>query len=130
MLKRDFIMVQIEELGKVLAQLVGLRHSDNSRKAESLTNKLYESLQIDKDFLLTSDMETIRRRLDQGDHAGLQRMELAAKTLLEESYQDKNESTLLLSKAKEMLLYIQQSDNTFSIERVELIDLITKKLEE
>lgn len=129
MLKKDFIMVQIEELGKVLAQLTGLRHSDDGRKAEGFTNKLYESLKIDKDFLLTSEMETIRLRLDQGDHAGLQRMELAAKTMLEESFQNKNQSSLLLSKAKEMLTYIQKLDNTFSIERVELINFITKNLE-
>lgn len=129
MLKKDFIMVQIEELGKVLAQLAGLRHSDDGRKAEGFTNKLYESLKIDKDFLLTSEMETIRLRLDQGDHAGLQRMELAAKTMLEESFQNKNQSSLLLSKAKEMLTYIQKLDNTFSIERVELINFITKNLE-
>lgn len=128
MLKRDFIMVQIEELGKVIAQLIGLRNTDNARKTDQLTNRMYQSLKVDKDFLLTTNMDTIRKRLDEGDHAGLQRMELAAKTLLEESFLDKKQALLLLSKAQEMMVYVQKSDVTFSIERVELIDFITRKI--
>ena len=85
-------MVQIEELGKVLAQLFDIRHDSNDGKSESLIDTLYTSLKIDKHQALTMDLETLRIKLDQGDHAGLQRMELIAKTMLEESFHNSIEA--------------------------------------
>ena len=121
-------MVQIEELGKVLAQLFDIRHDSNDGKSESLIDTLYTSLKIDKHQALTMDLETLRIKLDQGDHAGLQRMELIAKTMLEESFHNSIEARALLTKAKDILTYIQKSDQTFSLERVELIDFISNLL--
>ena len=123
-------MVQIEELGKVLAQLFDIRHDSNDGKSESLIDALYTSLKIDKHQALTMDLETLRIELDQGDHAGLQRMELIAKTMLEESFHNRIEARALLTKAKDILTYIQKSDQTFSLERVELIDFISNLLKD
>ena len=123
-------MVQIEELGKVLAQLFDIRHDSNDGKSESLIDTLYTSLKIDKHQALTMDLETLRIKLDQGDHAGLQRMELIAKTMLEESFHNSIEVRALLTKAKDILTYIQKSDQTFSLERVELIDFISNLLKD
>ena len=123
-------MVQIEELGKVLAQLFDIRHDSNDGKSESLIDTLYTSLKIDKHQALTMDLETLRIKLDQGDHAGLQRMELIAKTMLEESFHNNIEARALLTKAKEILTYIQKSDQTFSLERVELIDFTSNLLKD
>ena len=45
MLKRDFIMVQIEELGKVIAQIIFNRNSnDGARKNPELIQSVYTSL--------------------------------------------------------------------------------------
>ncbi len=123
-------MVQIEELGKVLAQLFDIRHDSNDGNSASLIDTLYTSLKIDKHQALTMDLETLRIKLDQGDHAGLQRMELIAKTMLEESFHNNIEARALLTKAKEILTYIQKSDQTFSLERVELIDFISNLLKD
>lgn len=123
-------MVQIEELGKVLAQLFDIRHDSNDGKSESLIDTLYTSLKIDKHQALTMDLETLRIKLDQGDHAGLQRMELIVKTMLEESFHNSIEARALLTKAKDILTYIQKSDQTFSLERVELIDFISNLLKD
>jgi len=87
MLKRDFIMVQIEELGKVIAQIIFNRNSnDGARKNPELIQSVYTSLKLDNDFLLNTPIDGIRTYLDGDDSCGLQRMELAAKTLLEESF--------------------------------------------
>ena len=123
-------MVQIEELGKVLAQLFDIRHDSSDGKSASLIDTLYTSLKIDKHQALTMDLETLRIKLDQGDHAGLQRMELIAKTMLEESFHNSIEVRALLTKAKDILTYIQKSDQTFSLERVELIDFISNLLKD
>ncbi|MDD2436602.1 MAG: hypothetical protein PHG27_04780 [Massilibacteroides sp.] len=121
MLKRDFILVQIEELGKVIAQLIDNRNHGVSRKTDQLIESIYSTLKIDKDFLLSHTPEEILQLLDGEDNAGLQRMEIAAKTLLEEGYLvDDNHG--LLKKAREILLYIQKHDRTFSFERINLLD--------
>ena len=44
MLKRDFILVQIEELGKVIAQLIDNRNHGVSRKTDQLIESIYSTL--------------------------------------------------------------------------------------
>jgi hypothetical protein len=123
MLKRDFILVQIEELGKVIAQLIDNRNHGTSRKTDQLMESIYSSLRTDKEYLLSHTPEEIRQILEGEDKAGLQRMEIAAKTLLEEGYRiDDNHD--VLSKAQNMLCYIQEHDQTFSLERINLLDEI------
>ena len=65
MLKRDFIMVQIEELGKVIAQIIFNRNSnDGARKNPELIQSVYTSLKLDNDFLLNTPIEGIRTYLE------------------------------------------------------------------
>ncbi|MCD7935478.1 MAG: hypothetical protein LUG98_01315, partial [Tannerellaceae bacterium] len=108
MLKRDFIIVQIEELGKVIAQLIFNRHEGGARKNPPLIQTVYNSLDTDQNYLLNTSPEEIRKKLDKEDNAGLQRMELAAKTLLEESYLYPEKAEEIRKKVKEILLYVQQ----------------------
>ena len=113
MLKRDFIMVQIEELGKVIAQIIFNRNSnDGARKNPELIQSVYTSLKLDNDFLLNTPIDGIRTYLDGDDSCGLQRMELAAKTLLEESFLlPEAQGKKLRARAKELLEYIQRNAN-------------------
>lgn len=122
MLKRDFILVQIEELGKVIAQLLHQRNDGASRKTDVLMKTIYSSLRVDKEYLLSHTMDEIHAILDGEDKAGMQRMELAAKTLIEDSYIYKDKTSLY--KAQEILLYVQKNDLTFSVERMDLLDEI------
>lgn len=125
MLKRDFIMVQIEELGKIIAQLIAWRNVNNAaaRRTEAF-QQVYSSLDTDQDFLLESTPEQILSQLDEGNRTGILRMELAAKTLVEASFFNPAKKEQLLRKAKQLLEYIQMHDNTFSLERLEKINEI------
>lgn len=129
MLKRDFILVQIEELGKVVAQLISLRkvNNDAARKTESI-RQVYSSLKTDTAFLLETPVEEIFARLDEGGRSGLLRMEIAAYTLLEESFLNPVLKEQMLRKAKAILEYVQMHDSTFSIERIEKISEIDSLL--
>lgn len=129
MLKRDFILVQIEELGKVVAQLISLRkvNNDAARKTESI-RQVYSSLKTDTAFLLETPVEDIFFRLDEGGRSGLLRMEIAAYTLLEESFLNPVLKEQMLRKAKAILEYVQMHDSTFSIERIEKISEIDSLL--
>ena len=83
MLKRDFIMVQIEELGKVIAQIIFNRNANAARKNPELIQTVYSSLKLDQDFLMTTSPEEILRSLDNEDNGGVLRLEIAIKTLIE-----------------------------------------------
>lgn len=115
-------MVQIEELGKVIAQMLDLRDTDAARKIPNLIQVVYSTLDVSTDYLMATPPADIHAYLNKDDNGGLQRMEIATKTLIEESliYPIKRQEMIL--RAQELLEYIQKHDNTFSLERVALID--------
>jgi len=121
MLRKDFIMVQIEELGKVIAQIVSQRDTDAARKIPQLVETVYASLKLDRDFLFDSTPEKLEAYLNGEDGEGLKRMEIAAKLLIEEAYLYPTRQAEIRQKAKGLLEYIQAHDNTFSLERISLL---------
>ena len=130
MLKRDFIMVQIEELGKVIAQIIFNRNANADRKNPELIQTVYSSLKLDQDFLMTTSPEEILRSLDNEDNGGVLRLEIAIKTLIEDSYLQPENQPQILLRAKELLEYLQAHDSTFSLERVNLLNEIEERLKE
>ncbi|MDL2245868.1 hypothetical protein LJC54_10270 [Parabacteroides sp. OttesenSCG-928-J18] len=124
MLRRDFIMVQIEELSKVIAQLIAQREMGATRRIPEQIQTVYDSLPLDRHLLLTASPEEIRRMLDREDSGGVLRMEIAIKALIEESYLYPDKKQEMLLRAKELLEYLQQTDVTFSFERVNLLGQI------
>lgn len=115
-------MVQIEELAKVVLQIIANRHANAARKVPELIQTVYNSLKLDRDALMTTTPEVLIARLNQDDNGGIQRLEIAIKTLIEESYLYPAQQKEMLLKAKELLLYIQAHDHTFSLERVALLE--------
>ena len=130
MLKRDFIMVQIEELGKVIAQIIFNRNANAARKNPELIQTVYSSLKLDQDFLMTTSPEEILRSLDNEDNGCVLRLEIAIKTLIEDSYLQPENQPQILLRAKELLEYLQAHDSTFSLERVNLLNEIEERLKE
>ena len=130
MLKRDFILVQIEELGKVIAQIIFNRNANAARKNPELIQTVYSSLKLDQDFLMTTSPEEILRSLDNEDNGGVLRLEIAIKTLIEDSYLQPENQPQILLRAKELLEYLQAHDSTFSLERVNLLNEIEERLKE
>ena len=121
-------MVQIEELGKVIAQIISQRNTSAARKNPALIQRAYSSLKIDSTGLLNMPIEDIVSQLNGEDMAGLQRMEIAARLLIEDSYEHPESRHQMLKRAKEMLVYIQAHDQTFSLARVSLLENIEQQL--
>ena len=119
-------MVQIEEIGKMVVQLVLNRNDGydgndgNPAQSEDLLATIYKSLQTTTDFLLTHSPAEIREQLNLDDGCGLERAELAAKTFIEESYR-REDPLPLRRKARELIEFVQANDNTFSLERMQLL---------
>ena len=107
MLKRDFIMIQIEELAKVVLQIIMNRNTNAARHTPELIQTIYSSLKLDRPTLMTAQPEELVRRLDSDDNGGILRLEIAVKTLIEESYLYPDEEQAMLQKAKTILEYIQ-----------------------
>lgn len=128
MLKRDLIVVQIEELGKMIAQVVFNRNNNAADKNPALIQDVYDNLKLDQGYLMTTAPDDILRFLDNEDKGGILRLEVATKTLIEESYLQPDKAQQILIRAKELLEYLQTHDNTFSLERVNLLNDIELKL--
>lgn len=130
MLKRDFIMVQIEELGKMIAQVIFNRNNNTAGKNPELIQTVYDNLKLNQDYLMTTAPDDILRFLDNEDQGGMLRLEIAIKNLIEESYIQPDKRIAILLRAKELLEYLQLHDNTFSLERIDMlknIEEITQK---
>lgn len=121
-------MVQIEELGKMIAQVVFNRNNNAADKNPELIQDVYDNLKLDQGYLMTTAPDDILRFLDNEDKGGILRLEVAIKTLIEESYLQPEKAQQILIRAKELLEYLQTHDNTFSLERVNLLNDIELKL--
>ncbi len=121
-------MVQIEELAKVVLQLITNRNANAARRNPELIQTVYTSLKLDRPSLMTVPPEELIRRLDSDDGGGIPRLEIAVKTLIEESYLHPDEEQEILQRAKLLLEYIQTHDNTFSLERVSLLDELKQRI--
>lgn len=128
MLKRDFIMIQIEELAKVVLQIITNRNTNATRHTPALIQTVYNSLKLDRPTLMTVPAEELVHRLDSDDNGGILRLEIAVKTLIEESYLYPEQRQAMLQKAKTLLAYIQTHDKTFSLERVNLLNELEREL--
>ena len=128
MLKRDFIMIQIEELAKVILQIITNRNTNASRHTPELIQTVNNSLQVDRPTLMTVPPEELIRRLNNDDNGGVLRLEIAVKTLIEESYLYPDEEQAMLQKAKTLLKYIQTHDKTFSLERANMLNELEQRI--
>lgn len=129
MLRRDFIMVQIEELAKVVLQIVTNRNTNAARHNPGLIQTVYTSLKLDYQTLMTEQPDTLVQRLNQDDDGGLLRLEIGVKTLIEESYLRPDEESAILQRALILLEYLQTHDNTFSLERVNMINELKGRMQ-
>ena len=121
-------MVQIEELAKVVLQLITNRNANAARRNPELIQTVYTSLKLDRLTLMTVPPEELIHRLNSDDGGGIPRLEIAVKTLIEESYLHPGEEQDMLQRAKLLLEYIQTHDNTFSLERVSLLNELEQRL--
>ena len=97
-------------------------------KNPELIQTVFENLKLDQDFLMTTAPDDILRFLDNEEKSGILRLEIAIKTLIESSYLQPKDQPAMLRRAKELLEYLQTHDTTFSLERVNLMNEIEKRL--
>ena len=78
---------------------------------------------------LPEQPDTLVQRLNQDDDGGLLRLEIGVKTLIEESYLRPDEESAILQRALILLEYLQTHDNTFSLERVNMLNELKRRMQ-
>ena len=121
-------MIQIEELSKVVLQIIMNRKTNVTRHTPQLIQTVYSFLKLDRPTLMTVQPEELIRQLDCDDNGGILRLEIAVKTLIEESHLYPEEEEAMLKKAKIILEYIQTHDKTFSLERMNMLNELEQRL--
>lgn len=64
-------MIQIEELAKVVLQIIMNRNTNAARHTPELIQTVYNSLKLDRPALMTVPPEELIRRLDSDDNGGI-----------------------------------------------------------
>lgn len=119
MLKKDYLLAQITELAKKFAQLM-----QQKNEGEDITlhvDKYYANLNLSADWLINAEPDDIMRRV--GDW---QLVELLVKMMIEDPRFENDIS--IINKARTLLFEVQELDRTYSFERIELKELIEKRL--
>ncbi|MBN2890690.1 MAG: hypothetical protein JXL97_02375 [Bacteroidales bacterium] len=126
--QKDYLMRQIDQLGVVLAailgKLLGLKNQVQSIHAiELVTNELKEEANIDLEDILNEDIEKILSN----NNLNMSNLETLTNILLETAETKKNEEQLTIyRKCLELFEYINKNDKNLSFERFQKIEELKK----
>ena len=134
--QKDYFLRYIEQLGKVMAVLMGLRDKGEAGKMLEVINEAYiDLLKFDSEYLKAlSENELLEILIDKKDLVREQ-LEVAAELLLEEAniHYGKNnikECKSMYKKSLILFIYIHDMDRTFSFERIDKMERIKSILKD
>ena len=130
MLQRDYIMRMVEEFGKFLAAIVGLKREGKFGKALNKIDDVYEEMiDLEPKVLKSIDVDELLDFLQNEKHFNNQYLKMIAELLFEEGqiYHESGDpisARNVLEKAKILINYLMESDATFSFDWYEKLNLI------
>ena len=134
MIRRDYVMRMIEEFGKFLAAIVGLKREGKYGAALNKIDNVYEGMiDLDPKVLKSIDMDELLDFLQHEKKFDNHYLKMIAELLFEEGQinhesGDPISARNVLEKAKVLINYLMESDTTFSFdwyEKLSLIDQVT-----
>ncbi len=134
MIRRDYIMRMIDEFGKFLAAIVGLKREGKFEDALDKVDGLYQGmLDLDPKVLKSLDKDEVLDYLQKEKEYTNQYLKLIAELLFEEGQiyheiGDPISAQNVLEKAKVLINYLMDSDTTFSFDWYEKIAVVDKIL--
>ena len=127
MIKQDYLLRMIQEIISLIANAILNKKKIRQQEWVEYDCLTGQILGFPAEQLIGMDMQELIEQYE-GDPDRMGKIELAAMTLLKMS--DETDADHLLQKAKlrqegmELLKYVQKAGNTFSIQRVALINLL------
>ena len=134
MIRRDYIMRMIDEFGKFLTAIVGLKREGKFEDALDKVDGLYQGmLDLDPKVLKSLDKDEVLDYLQKEKEYTNQYLKLIAELLFEEGQiyheiGDPISAQNVLEKAKVLINYLMDSDTTFSFDWYEKIAVVDKIL--
>jgi len=131
MIKQDYLLKQIEELGKVLSELTSLRKHGNAARKYEIIEQSCEIFGLDKNKILSfNSLETIEYLKSKGIY-DFNLVELIAGIVFEESFMRTNskEKNNKLQDAYELLVFVDKNSKCFSFERQIKMDEILLQIQ-
>ena len=134
MIRRDYIMRMIEEFGKFLSAIVGLKREGNFEDALEKIDNVYEGmLDLDPKILKSVDALELLDFLQNEKKFNNQYVKMIAELLFEEGQiylesGDPISARNVLEKAKALINYLMESDTTFSFDWYEKLTVIENAL--
>lgn len=120
MLRKDYLLAQIDELAKKFSRLVEKKEALDP-DISPVADECYGMLGITARWIEANETEEIISRI------GIwELLELLVKIMLED--ERLNNSRPNMQKAQEILFYVQENDRTYSLERVMLEEQIEERL--
>ena len=130
MLQRDYIMRMIEEFGKFLAAIVGLKREGKYEDALNKIDDVYKGMiDLEPKVLKSIDVDELLDFLQNEKQFNNQYLKMIAELLFEEGqiYHENGDpisARNVLEKAKVLINYLMESDTTFSFDWYEKLSLI------
>lgn len=136
MIRRDYIMRMIDEFGKFLTALVGLKEEGKFEEALVKVEGLYQGmLDLDPKILKSVDKDEVLDYLQNEKQYDNRYLKLISELLFEEGriyheIGDPITAQNVLEKAKILISYLMESDTTFSFDWYEKLATIDSLLRE
>lgn len=121
MLRKDYLLAQIEELAKKFSRLIEKKETGNPDTLP-VADECYGMLGISARWIEETETEDIISHI-----AIWELLELLVKIMLEDSRLNTDRRNM--RKAQEILFYVQENDRTYSLERVALEERIEQLLQ-
>ena len=136
MIRRDYIMRMIDEFGKFLTAIVGLKREGNFEEALDKVDGLYQGmLDLDPKILKAMSSDEVLDYLQNEKKYDNRYLKLIAELLYEEGqiYHESGDpisAQNVLQKAKVLINYLIETDSTFSFDWYEKLATIENLLPE
>ena len=128
--QKDYFLRYIEQLGKVMAVLMGLRDKGEAGKMLEVINEAYMNLlKVDSEYLKSLSEEVLLKVMIDKKELVSEQLEVAAELLLEEAnihYENNNlkECKGMYKKSLILFNHLHEMDRTFSFERIDKMERI------
>lgn len=127
MIKQDYLLRMIQEIISLIVNALLKKKKYRWNEWVEYDDLSRQILGFPTQELLGTDIEELKTRYE-GDDFRMGKLELAAMTMLKISDDMGQEDLLLKSKLRQdglnLLRYVQQESTSFSIQRVQLIDML------
>ncbi len=131
MIQQDYLLKQIEELGKVISELISMRQEGSPDRKIEIIDKCYEMIGLNKNELISNSTDEIINYLNKKEIQNLEILESIANIMYEESFMIKNkkDKQTQIEKTYKLISYVDKNSNCFSFQRQQKLNEVSNQIQ-